>query len=615
MDRGSFGRLLLFAAAAFLLMTFLPRLFGGGSSERQPLKPEGDRVPPAETRPAAKSCDLWGPRFRATITTQGGGIRRFELLDAKYRHDGKPIDLATTPDVELRRPLRFHLRNPAAGIPDDAAQVPFDSLDYELKVADGKRCELVYEDERARVTKVVRTTERPYELVAEVTIQNRASKPLAHAVSVYSDVWRREDEVHGGLFRVSPLLTHVECVASDGSTKRLTPGEFEPSDFQDAENFPKNDRSLGDWFQAPGTPAVAAVSNAYFSQALVPEKGPTPVCQTQIEDRWDAARYGSKSRDPNAGAMYRARLAYGKKELAPNESATYSVLAYIGPKERSVLSAAGGGDRGLTELIDLGFFSAIAKVLVAFLLKVHSIIPNWGIAIIVLTVTARVLLFPLAVPGIKGMIKMRELKPEIDALNEKFKDDPQAKGLAQMELWRKHNVNPLKGCLPQIASMPVWFALYTTLQTAVELYNIPFLWFPDLSAKDPYYILPFIIGGTSFLQQRLMPIQGDPAQQKMLLYFMPAMFTVFMLFLPAGLGVYMFTNGVLGIVQQQAVEWHVRRSVRPGGGSGSGDIKVKVIEDSGAQAATKKGKAASKKGRGSPGGRGSDGRLLGEGEA
>jgi YidC/Oxa1 family membrane protein insertase len=159
------------------------------------------------------------------------------------------------------------------------------------------------------------------------------------------------------------------------------------------------------------------------------------------------------------------------------------------------------------------------------------------------------------------MVKMRELKPELDAITAKFKDDAQARGLAQMELWRKHKVNPLKGCLPQLASMPVWFALYTTLQTAVELYNIPFLWFPDLSMPDPFFVLPFVIGVTSFVQQRMMPMQGgDPAQQKMMLYMMPAMFTVFMLFLPSGLGVYMFTNGVLGIIQQQTVEWHVRRT-------------------------------------------------------
>jgi YidC/Oxa1 family membrane protein insertase len=186
------------------------------------------------------------------------------------------------------------------------------------------------------------------------------------------------------------------------------------------------------------------------------------------------------------------------------------------------------------------------------------VIPNWGIAIIILTLTARTLLFPLTLPSIKSMIKMRELKPEMDAMNEKFKDDPQGKGLAQMELWRKHKVNPLKGCLPQLASMPVWFALYTTLQTAVELFNIPFLWFPDLSQPDPYFILPFVIGTTSFIQQKMMPMQGDPAQQKMMLYMMPGMFTVFMLFLPSGLGVYMFTNGVLGIIQQQLVERHAR---------------------------------------------------------
>ncbi len=154
---------------------------------------------------------------------------------------------------------------------------------------------------------------------------------------------------------------------------------------------------------------------------------------------------------------------------------------------------------------------------------------------------------------------MRELKPELDALNEKFKDDAQGKGLAQMELWRTHKVNPLKGCLPQLASMPVWFALYTTLQTAVELFNIPFLWFPDLSQPDRFFILPFIIGATNFAQQKIMPMQGDPMQQKMMLYFMPAMFTVFMLFLPAGLGVYMFSNGLLTIAQQQIVERYVRR--------------------------------------------------------
>lgn len=615
MDRSNLGRWLLIAALFFLAMQGLPKLFGGHGVTHQPLKTEGAGLPPASSRPPEQLCDIWGNGFRAQLSSRGASLKHFELLTTKYRKAGRPIDLSTTPDVEDRRQLRFMYRNAAAKIADADAQVPaFDSLSFELAHADGKSCEFVYKTAETELRQVIKVSGRPYELISEGTIKNLSERPLAHALTVYSDTWRMESEVHGGMFSVSPLLTHVECVPSDGSATRLTPAEFEPADFEAIEHFPKNAVNLGDWYQAPGKSAVAAVSNAYFSNALVPVSGPPPTCQLQIEDRWDARTFASKGEDPKGGSMYRARFSYPERKLGPGEAASYSVLTYVGPKERSVLAAAGGGNSRLIELIDLGFFSAIAKVLVAFLLKVHSVIPNWGIAIIVLTITARTLMFPLAVPGIKGMIKMRELKPEIDALNEKFKADAQAKGLAQMELFRKHNVNPLKGCLPQLASMPVWFALYTTLQTAVELYNIPFLWFPDLSAADPLYILPFVIGATSFLQQKLMPLQGDPTQQKMMLYFMPAMFTVFMLFLPAGLGVYMFTNGLLGILQQQAVEWHVKRSVRPGGGPGSGDIKVKVIEDSSSQAA--KGSAATKKGRTSAGsGDGDRERLLGEGKA
>ena len=235
-----------------------------------------------------------------------------------------------------------------------------------------------------------------------------------------------------------------------------------------------------------------------------------------------------------------------------------------------MLAQAAGGTHRLNDLIDLGFFAPVAKILVGFLLKVHSVIPNWGVAIILLTVTARTLLFPLSWPGVVNTIRMREIKPEMDAMNEKYKDDSQGRGLAQMELWRKHKVNPFKGCLPQLASMPVWFALYTTLQTAVELYNIPFLWFPDLSQSDPLFILPFVIGGTYFFQQKLMPPQGgDPAQQKLMMYMMPIMFTVFMLFLPSGLGVYMFTNSVLAITQQTLVERYTRKTL--GGGKGRRD--------------------------------------------
>ncbi len=191
--------------------------------------------------------------------------------------------------------------------------------------------------------------------------------------------------------------------------------------------------------------------------------------------------------DPTGAAIYKARLHYPVRSLEPGKTETYALQAFVGPKERKALAAAGNR---FEPLIDLGFFSIIAKVLVGYLLWLHDLIPSWGGAIVVLTLTARMLLFPLTWPSVKNMIQMRELKPEMDKPHRALQGTtPRARGLAQMELWKKHGVNPMKGCLPQLASMPVRFALYTTLQTAVELYNIPFLWFPDLSEPDPLYLL------------------------------------------------------------------------------------------------------------------------------
>jgi YidC/Oxa1 family membrane protein insertase len=577
MERGNLGRWLLIAAGIFLFLRFGTNFLGGGEQKaRQPIGPAEEVMPVvAGTRAPETVCDIWGDRFHAQLSTRGASLKHYALTTAKYRKDGKPIDISTTPDQELFQQLRFHFSNQLEDSTE--RQVDPDTMDWSLVKGDGKSCEFSYRDDKVELTKIVKVTPRPYELDVSASITNRASKPLKHELTVHTDAWRFQHEVKAGAFRQSPLVTQVECVGTDSKITRLTGSDFEPKDFDNRELFPKNSRNAGTWYENPGAPAVAAVSNVYFTQTLVPLKASTkaPVCQAQIQERFNP-NLGGVDKDPNGGALYRVRLAYPAVTLEPGQSATYALTSYSGPMERSLLAVAAGGHHDLDQLIDLGKFSPIAKILVAFLLKVHGVVGNWGLAIMILTITARSLLFPLTLPSIKGMIKMRELKPEIDAMNEKFKDDAQAKGLAQMELWRKHNVNPLKGCLPQLASMPVWFALYRTLQTAVELYNIPFLWFPDLSSADPLYILPFVIGGTSFLQQKLMPQQGDPAQQKMMQYFMPAMFTVFMLFLPAGLGVYMFTNGVLGILQQQGVEWHARRTAR---NNAKGAINVEVVSD------------------------------------
>ncbi len=556
MERAGLSRFVLFAGIAALLFFGLPKLFGG-KAEFQPIQPAVVSTAPNVSGPA-KTCDLWSKRFRATVSARGAALQRFELLGAKYTKKDQSSDLVTTPDHPELSPLFIGFQNPAVQTADWL--VRYDIVDWTIVRSTATTCELHYQDDRVRLEKRISVGSGPYELLATLTVQNVGSAPGSYALVASTADFLPDHAVKSGMFTMNPKSMHVECVSPDATATRKRTEDFEASDFADPENFPKNELNRGDWYQAPGNASLSAASNAYFTNALYGARSPTSaVCQLQIQELWHSGQYASKGADPNAASLYKARLAYPKRTLEPGAKDEFEFIAYVGPKEREALTQAGPQ---FEELIDLGFFSAIAKVLVAFLLKVHGVIPNWGVAIIVLTITARILLFPLTVPSIKNMIHMRELKPEIDALNEKYKDDPQAKGLAQMELWKKHGVNPMKGCLPQLASMPVWFALYTTLQTAVELYNIPFLWLPDLSMADPYYILPFIIGATYFVQQKLMPIQaGDPAQQKLMLYFMPGMFTVFMLFLPAGLGIYMFTNSLLGIGQQQLVERHVRHSL------------------------------------------------------
>jgi YidC/Oxa1 family membrane protein insertase len=582
MNAGSLLRFGLIFLSGLLLFMWMGQ--SDSTVELQPIQQPAVQTP--ETRDGYAFCRLETDLFRAELTTRGATLRHFELLSKKYRRGGKSHDLSTTPqpgvqpgtpqemdpswpgDHEFRQQLFAQFRNVTSpGLPGGdqtpAWNVDYDSVDWKLAEATPSRCDFRYESDSVRLTKVVQTSERAYELDVRLTIDNLASEPKMHALAVDTVAWWLDEEVASAMFRVSPYITHTECLFEAAAPVRLLPQDFEPDDFE-APEF-AHAGGYG-WYQPASPPAVAAVSNAYFSHALVPlDAAQAPVCQLQIEYRRTQGNPPLPA--PNPGAYYRARLAYPATSLEPGASAEYRLLSYIGPKERTVLASAAEGKHHLDKLIDLGFFSWIAQGLVWFLLYVYGLIPNWGVAIIILTICARVLLFPAAVPGIRTMIKMRELKPEMDKLTEKYGDDMRAKGVAQMELWRKHGMTPfdqMKGCFPQLATMPVWFALYTTLQTAVELYNIPFLWFPDLSEPDPYFILPFIIGATYFLQQKIMPFQGDAAQRKMMMYFMPAMFTAFMLFLPSGLGVYMFTNSVLAILQQQVVESHAKKVATKG---------------------------------------------------
>jgi YidC/Oxa1 family membrane protein insertase len=231
---------------------------------------------------------------------------------------------------------------------------------------------------------------------------------------------------------------------------------------------------------------------------------------------------------------------------------------FAGPKQLDLLRAYG---RDLDTAIDYGsvtnFFAFFARILLWVMRWFEHLIGNWGVAIILLTLTVKALTYPLTVKQMKSMNEMRKLQPEVEKLKAKHGEDKEKMNVAVMELYRQHKVNPLGGCLPMLIQLPIWFALYATLQTSVELYQEPFLWIRDLTQQDPIYVLPLLMGVSMFVTQKISPQPADSTQAKMMLYFMPIFFTFIMLKLPAGLTLYILVNNMLSIAQQQ---WLMKRS-------------------------------------------------------
>ncbi|MBM4374456.1 MAG: membrane protein insertase YidC [Deltaproteobacteria bacterium] len=550
-ERPNLTRWLLIGLAVFLFVTYgWPAITGkSGQSLVQPLGRADDTVAPTERPVDEQLCAIAGPRFRATLTTKGGSLRSFTPDDAKYqtRQDDRSSDLVTT-TLPSRLPLRTDLRLPASA-GGAAEQVGFDDLEWRLESSTATSCVFRFETDTTTATKTVASTERPFELELTLAVTNKSKEARSHRLTVENAEWFRAAETQSSWQRQSEYQTQVEVAIGD-KVSRFGLEDFEPKDFEDQAFTDEK------WRRTAGDASFASVSTSYFSKALVPLDDAKPAGETRVEEVFDRAQFADKGKDPQFGHTYRARLNYGVRALGPGETVSYRILAFNGPKERELLANVGGGGRPTTEILNLGTFGAIGKLLIRYLYLLNSLVSSWGWAICLLTITVKLLLFPLSISQIKSTIAMRRLKPEMDALNAKYKDDAQQRGLALQELWRKNKVaNPMLGCLPVLLQMPVWWALYTSLQTAVELYHTPFGPFvPDLSAPGKYFIIPALLGASSFLQQHLMPMQGDPMQQRMMKWMMPTIFTVMMLFLPAGLGIYFLTNTWLGIVQQVAVE-------------------------------------------------------------
>lgn len=221
---------------------------------------------------------------------------------------------------------------------------------------------------------------------------------------------------------------------------------------------------------------------------------------------------------------------------------------YFGPKQLEYLEAV---SPSLTNAVDFGWTTAIAVPLLKALKWFYSFAGNYGIAIILLTLVVKILLFPLTYKSMKSMAKMAKLKPQMEKLQEKYKEDKQKLQAELLNLYKVNGANPVSGCLPMLLQMPVFFALYRVLFNCMELYQAPFFgWIQDLSAADPFYVTPVLLIVLMYLQQRLMPNTTTDPNQQMIMRFMPVMFGVFMLFLPAGLNVYMLVNTVFSVGQQ-----------------------------------------------------------------
>lgn len=282
--------------------------------------------------------------------------------------------------------------------------------------------------------------------------------------------------------------------------------------------------------------AVAAMERHYFASAVLDN---SPV-QPELVAHYEGVG-GTKEMKAIGRLVY--VLPSGKDHL----NLSYSL--FTGPKSFDLLKEI---NPRLTQLVDFGYggwLDWLAYPLFRLMKWLYSLTLNYGMAIILLTIIVRFLVMPFTVMSLRSMKRMQVYQPQIKALREKYKDDPKTQQMEMMNFFKEHKINPIGGCLPMLLQMPVFFALYRVLYQSIELYQAPFaLWISDLSLKDPFYVLPILMGATLFIQQKLTPTTMDPAQAKVMM-FMPIIFSLFMLSLPSGLNLYIFVSTLFGIVQ------------------------------------------------------------------
>ncbi len=487
-------------------------------------------------------------RFTAIVSNLNAGFSSFKLKGERYKNkDRTSINIVTT-DKERYFPL---------GIQLDDADEKVSAIDpdahWQIERLSDKSLRLHWSGNGLAVSRKLEATGGPYQVWVTTNIANRGdtNRKLAYTISAHHYVKSKDEKAAIPILPIrSPHISHGICryALTGGAQKGQKNTEYE------LERFDKETLLTPHELKGPVT--FTGVESVYFLNAIAPHPGKgekeSESCLLRSSHR------GVDSDGDPLGSLFSSGLKYRPFTLAPGQSKTYRVLAYLGPKMPDDLAKAG---HSFIKSIDLGFFSILSQGLTWLLRMINNLVGNWGVSIILLTLLVKVVLYPLTAKSFQSMAKMRVLKPEMDRINEMYKDDREKKGAAIMELYRQHKINPLGGCLPMLLQLPIWFALYASLSTNIELFHAPFtLWWQDLSSPDPYYVLPVALGVLMFVQQKMTPSAAmDPVQAKMMLYIMPAMMMSFMLFLPAGLCIYILTNSAMSIGQQRLIEHRLKQ--------------------------------------------------------
>jgi YidC/Oxa1 family membrane protein insertase len=457
------------------------------------------------------------------FTNRGASLRHVRLTQPKYKaRPGDPsspgIDLIRTNDAKLD-PLRI-------SFPDSGFQAPADTawrLVDDAPPPPAGIQQVIYRAETpaVRIEKRFTFDSNRYRMQLDVTVANRGTAPVDHHLAVQLS-GHQDPEAKGGFLSGSTGNTAAVLCHVDDDTTRVPIEKLEKEPLQKVGGV--------NWI---GT------DEKFFLLAVVPYP------ETPPKERKCAASFVG-----NGSAV--TQLSFAERNLPPGGSTSYAFAVYVGPKVISDLDEVrpGGVDVKLTKSVDVTL--SVISVPMLWLLKFFQrYVHNWGIAIILLTIFIRLLTWYPTQKSLLSAKKMQRLGPKLAVIRKKYENDKQRQSVETMNLYKSQGVSPFGGCLPSLIQMPIWIALYSTLNYAVELYRSPFIFhLKDLTAKDPYYITPLLMGGVMFVQMKMSPTSPDNQQQAMMSFMMPIMFTAFSLVLPSGLAVYMLTSYLIGIFQQ-----------------------------------------------------------------